>query len=116
MDLIVPVLLQLAVTSPLLLVWLVGIVLAVLRLHDARFRLVLIALILFLILNVTGTVVNLVLPISLQRRFMPAAEIGAILGGVGLVRVLLETVGWVLLLVALFRRTPQDRLTGEGKA
>ena len=116
MDLIAPVLLQLAVTSPLLLVWLVGIVLAALRLHDPRFRLVLAALILFLILGVAGTVVNLVVPISLQRRFMPASEIGVILGGIGLVRVLLETVAWGLLLVALFRRTPQGRLAGEGKA
>ncbi len=115
MDLILPVLLQLAITSPLLLIWIVGIVLAALRLHEPRFRLVLIALILFLLLGIAGTVINLILPITLQQRYMSAAQIGAILGGIGIVRVLLESVGWLLLFVALFQRTPRAQLTNEGK-
>ncbi|WP_407572518.1 hypothetical protein [Deinococcus altitudinis] len=110
MDLIAPVFLQLAITSPLLLLWLVGIVLAVLRFREPRFRLVLIALLLFLVLNVAGTIINLVLPINLQRRFMSAVEIGGVLSAVGIVRVLLEGVGWVLLLLALFKRAPEERV------
>jgi len=110
MDLIAPVLLQLAITSPLTLIWLVGTVLAALRLQEPRFRLVLIALLLFLVLNIASTVINLVLPISLQRRFMSTAEIGGILSVVGIVRVLLEGVGWVLLLVALFQRSAEKHV------
>ncbi|MGY2893167.1 hypothetical protein [Deinococcus sp. UYEF24] len=115
MDLIVPVLFQLAINSPLFLIWVVGIVLASLRLRERRFRLVLIALLLFLILNIAGNVINLTLPITLQRRNMGASEIGAVLSTVGTVRVLLESVGWVLLLLALFQRTPQDRMSTESK-
>ncbi len=115
MDLIGPVLLQLVFTSPLLLLWIVGIVLACLRLRDPRFRLVLIAMVLFLVLGVAGTVVTLALPIQLQRRNMTATEIGAVLSTVGIIRVLLESGGWVLLLVALFQRTSYARMPEAGQ-
>ncbi len=108
MEFIGPLLLQFTVTSPLFITWIVGIVLAALRLREdpTRFRLTLVALVLLLAAGIAGQTVSLVLPISLQRNGVTPAQLGLVLGWVALANTLVQTGAWVLLLVALFRRSP----------
>lgn len=104
-DLITGFPFQLASAAPLLLVWSVGIILAVTRRHEApaTFRLVLIALVLLLLTGVVGVVVNTVLPFLVLRGEVGVGRSGLVLGAVGVVRTLVDA-AWVLLLVALFPR------------
>lgn len=113
MDLIGSTFLQLALSSPLFLVWIIGIVLAALRLREPRFRVVLIALVLFLILGIGGVIINSVLPVTLMRRSFTAAQVGGVLGFVGLIRIILEAGTWGLLLIALFRVARPSPLSKE---
>ena len=103
MELFGPILLQLAVNTPLYLAWLVGIVFALIRWRASlRFRLVGIALVVFLLVGLAATVMNTVLPITLMREGLGAARLGLVLSVVNVVHTLVSTAGWVLILVALF--------------
>lgn len=108
MDLVLSLLPQLVLSAPLLLLWTVGLVLAVSRRHEApaTYTPVLIALGLFLVMGLVNLVATSVLPITMMRGGAGAARIGAVLGALGLVSTLVNGTGWVLLLLALFRRGP----------
>lgn len=75
MDRLAPLLLQLAIPFPLLLIWTVDLVLAALRFGEPRFRLAVVALVLVL-LGISAPAVNLVVPITLERRGDRAATRG----------------------------------------
>ncbi|BDP41552.1 hypothetical protein DAETH_15210 [Deinococcus aetherius] len=69
----------------------------------------LIALILLLVTGVVGTAANAVLPFLILRGDVGVAGNGLILAAVGVVRTLLDTAAWVLLLLALFPRRGRGR-------
>jgi uncharacterized membrane protein len=96
----------LAIQSPLFLAWIVGIALAVInwRRHPARSLLVTIALAIMLVVGVVGGAIQAVLPFTLIDQGMSASQMGVVFSALGLVRILLDTAAWALLLVALFRR------------
>ncbi|WP_102125354.1 hypothetical protein [Deinococcus planocerae] len=108
-------LLQLAVASPVWIVLVVGIVLAAGRRREApaRYGLMLAALVLFLVLGVGSALVGALLPWTVVRQALPAAQVGAIYAVIGVVNTLLHAVAWVLLLVAVFRR-PTVQRPGQG--
>lgn len=103
MDLIQAVLLQILFQSPLLIAWIVGLILAgrLLSKHPPL-RWVLFALVVLLMTRLIGTVWNVSVPWWSAERALSAMEIGRILAVTGAMQMLLETLGWVLLLVGLF--------------
>ncbi len=103
MSLAFGILSSLAIHAPVLVVWLVGIVLALgsLERQPRVARLVLISL---GILVVQTLMLSTWLPLLLQRRDVSAAQMAAYFSALGFLNSLIAAVAWALLLVALFRR------------
>lgn len=90
--------------SPIYLVWLVGIILAIVfrQRHTKVSLLTVIALGVLLVETAIGTYLSVSLPMLLIRQDMNASAIGPILSAIGCVRSLIAAAMWGLLLVALF--------------
>lgn len=91
-------------TLPILLVWLVGIILAIVNWGKYP-RVSLVALIglgLLLLLTFTGTAISALLPFLMQRPGTSAPGIANIWGIFNIVLGLLRAGAWVLILVAIF--------------
>ena len=84
---------------PLFLVWIVGIVYAVKNWgkHPKISKLTSIALILFLLMT---TLQNTMLPLLI--RFLSSSQLGPVFLGIRIVSILLSTVLWIFVLVAIF--------------
>jgi hypothetical protein len=96
--------------SPIYLVWLAGIILAIVyRERHSRVSLLTgVALGVLLVETVIGTYLSVSLPVILFRRGIDASAIAPILNAVNCVRSLIAAAMWGLLLVALFgwRQSP----------
>lgn len=95
---------QFAIQVPLLLVWLVGIVLALLWWQRAP-KVALVTCVacgLFLLDALIGTAIVVALPNMLSERGQSAVQIGTAFGLVGMVRSLLHAALWVAVLFAIF--------------
>lgn len=105
----VAVLTSLGLQAPLFLAWVAGIVVAAVtwRKHATLSLLVTIALAIMLVVGVGLGAIQAALPFVLIERGMGAQEVGVALSAVGGLRILLDTVAWALLLIALFRRRPE---------
>lgn len=100
-----PVLLtSLGYQLPLMLVWLVGFVFAILRWkwHPRVSLLIVIALVLAFFGSIISVISNL-LPLYMSRNMnVAASQIGVYMGIIGVVNILLHFVMWILLIIALF--------------
>ncbi len=89
---------------PPLILWLVGIgvALATLRKHPRRSAFTLIALGLLLLENVATTGTSIAVPFLFARHNIEPATVGNILLAVNITSVLLKVVAWALLLITIF--------------
>ncbi len=106
MSLVFGILSSLAIHAPVLVVWLVGIALALesLERQPRVARLVLISLGILVVQTLIWTPLSTLLPLLLQRRDVSAAQMAAYFSALGFLNSLIAAVAWALLLVALFRR------------
>jgi len=99
------ILMQIVWRIPYLIVYLVGIVLAMMNRtrKPAAAMLTLFALVLMLMTTILGGISGM-LPLVLFRQHWPESRIGLVIGTFGLVRMLLDIGGIGLLLLAIFRQ------------
>lgn len=90
---------------PLVIIWIVGIVIAITswRKHPQISLYAVIGLGLLLLRGLFVTGANVWLPISMYERGMAVGRIGVITTMVGVLSALVASVGWVLILLAIFR-------------
>jgi hypothetical protein len=97
-------LLQFAIQTPLVLVWIVGIGLSLV--HWRRYPRIApatcIACTLFIADALVGTLISLLLPSLMVERGQSAAQIGGVFAAVGAVRSLFHAVLWAAILFAIF--------------
>ena len=100
------ILTSLATHAPVLVVWLVGIILALgsLERQPRVARLVLISLVIFVLQAVIFTPLATWLPLVLHSRGASAGQMGVYFAALGFLNSLIAAVAWALLLVAVFRR------------
>ena len=104
MDILFPVLSQLAIQAPLILVWLAGMVLALVWWQRAPKVAVVTcaACAVFMVDALIGTFLSATLPSTLIERGQSASEVGFAFAVIGTVRALLHTVLWCGVLFAIF--------------
>jgi hypothetical protein len=100
---VVPTIQTVLVQIPVLLVWLVGVVLALVywRRHPMVSTLVLTALGLLFITALFGASLNWWLPL-IHARGVPAARFGLIIGIISIIRAMINATAFALLLAAIF--------------
>ncbi len=112
MELLFPaVLTQFLLQIPLYVVWLVGAILCIIRWrqHPSVSLLALVAILLFFLLSIVGTLTAYLLPIIWRGSLAPLTAIR------GIVQVFGNMIGWMLLLAAIFgwrsepAKTPVDQ-------
>ena len=111
---LIPSLAVLAGGTPVYLALLTGIVLAIVkwREHPLASMLALIGLGLMLLLSIGGTLINVWLPISLERAGKSMPEISATISIVGIARSFIAAVCWGLIVAAIFiGRRPEKSTT-----
>jgi hypothetical protein len=101
-----------------LLVWLAGIVIALItwKKHPRVSLLAVVALAILLILNLVGSALNMLLPLYLQQSGVGFSQIGIINIARGIVQALVVALAWSLILAAMFgwRKAEAPRTpTGE---
>lgn len=103
-EILPAIFLQYAAQAPLYLIWLIGIVLATLRMqrHPRVSTLVIIALILFILQSLIGTALSIWLPLTLRDGGLSASDIGSVFAFIGVFQTLVSAAGWICLLIALF--------------
>lgn len=112
MELVGPGFAQLFVGIPVFLVWIAGIVLALVtwRRHTRVSLLVVIALVIFILESLVGGFVNTWLPLNFRSQFgTNVSQIGWVLTAWSCVRSILSAIAWGLILAAIFawRQDPQ---------
>ena len=103
-DTILPTLIAYLVQSPILLVWLIGLVLATVywRRHPRVSLLTVIALVVFLIETLVNTYINMWLPLLLSRRGMESSQMVQLLGIKNIVTSIIIAIGWSMVVAAIF--------------
>jgi len=98
-------LVNLLVYTPLLLVWIIGLVLAGILWSRQRTVAVLLVsgCLLALFTELTGGLLNVSLPFFYSSRGRSATQLGLIFGVIGIIRSLLLSAAWGLLLAAVWR-------------
>jgi hypothetical protein len=97
-------LLQFAIQTPLVLVWIVGIGLSLVhwRRYPRIASVTCIACALFIVDALVGTLISIALPSVLVERGQSAAQIGGVFAAVGAARALFHAVLWAAILYAIF--------------
>ena len=100
---------------PVYLVWVVGIVLAIInwRRHPGAAQLTLAALFLFFITSIEGTAISSWLPLTLHARAMAARQMGIVSGIVSVIRAIFNALAFAILLVAIFGWREEFRVQKE---
>lgn len=100
----VSILSQYLIQSPVYLVWIAGIVLAIARWrrHPTVSLLTLASLVLFSARSLIGTFLNVWLPITLHEQGIGAERIGVFLAARGVISALVAALAWGLLIAAVF--------------
>jgi uncharacterized membrane protein len=95
--------------APVYLMWLIGIVLAIIyyRRRPAAAMFTLIAMVILLMTSVFGSILNAWLPLAWHTRGLPIGQVGLVQGVLSLTRSLLNAVAFALLLAAIFSRWRQ---------
>ena len=104
----------LIVQLPLILVWVIGLVLAIIRWkrHPRASLFTLIAITGLMILSLAGSLLSVWLPVMIRTGGWDVSRIGVINTAVGFVRSLLAAILWGLLLAAIFgKRNENDQET-----
>jgi hypothetical protein len=117
LDYLFPLLGQYAIQSPLLLVWIAGLVLALVRWQRDRRTAILIGIVcaISIVDLLIATYLTVMLPIIVVQRGGSAAQIGVVFGIIGAVRSALHAVLWAMVLFAVFgRRKTDDAATAGG--
>jgi hypothetical protein len=106
MDLVIPTAFQLAIHVPQFAIWIVGIYLAVSRRHEhpTGYPLAAIAFALLLVVPIISVIVTTALPGFMAQRDMSAMQIGMAFSIFSVFSIIISTVAWILVLIALFRR------------
>lgn len=104
MDVVLASLASLAINAPLYLVWLAGIVLAVVRRprHPRVSLCITIALVVLLLVSISATIFAATVPLIVLRNGWTASQLGAIFAFVNGSARLIDAAAWVLVLVAAF--------------
>lgn len=99
-----PVVKNLVFISPLIAVWVAGIAIAIVRRqrHPKASLWAIIALAILIVLAVTNTIANILLPWTVRNWGWSSAEMGQIFDAKALVISLLQSGAWVMLLYSLF--------------
>jgi hypothetical protein len=102
-----------ALQAPVYLIWLGGILLAILtwRKNPRVSLLSVIALALLLLNSILGTVLNSLIPIMMQRSGMDFRQFGMISLIRGLLQTVIACVAWILVLAAVFGWRKQQNAT-----
>lgn len=94
---------QLVSTLPLLVVWIIGLVLSLTRMgQDRRYGLMAVAFVIFLLAGLAGSFSGVLVASVAASRDVAAAS--AAITMFSLAIVLVNCIGWIVLLVAIFRR------------
>ncbi|KAB8143742.1 hypothetical protein F8S13_07475 [Chloroflexia bacterium SDU3-3] len=94
---------QLVSTVPLLVIWIIGLVLSLTRMgQDRRYQLTAVAFGIFLLAGLAGSFSGVLIASVAARSDITTAS--WVIGLFGLAIMAVNCVGWVLLLLALFRR------------
>lgn len=106
MEIVVSVLMVMSTSVPLYLLWLVGIVLALVRMREQphHYRLVAISLAILLVVSVFGIGFSVIMPFMMREDARTFEEITNALVVVNIIGQIVNCIAWVLLLVALFAR------------
>jgi hypothetical protein len=106
---IIATLTVLATSTPIYIVWLVGLILAIVnwKKMPKASLLTIIAIVILFLAGVAGQVFSLNYPIMANDSGLSYAKIGLVMAIVGIANVLLTTACWGMLLAAIFgRRNP----------
>lgn len=114
MDTLFPFLSQLAIQAPLIVVWLVGMVLALMwwRRAPKVAAVTCAACAIFAVDALIGSFISVALPSMLIQRGQSPSQLGYAFAAIGIVRSLLHTVLWCGILFAIF----SGRGQGAGEA
>ena len=111
MQTLLPTLSALVIQLPVLLVWLIGSILAIVfwKRHPKVSLFAMIGVCGLLLLTLITTYLNLWLPLMLSDRGVSATQIGITLGIKGIVTSVLSACFWVMIFVAIFgwRKKPE---------
>jgi hypothetical protein len=104
MERLIPTLTVYLTQLPVILVWLIGLVLALVywRRHPTVSLLAIIAIVGFLVTSLVGTYLSVWLPLTLQERGWSIGRIGILMTARGVIGSLISAVLWALLLAAVF--------------
>ncbi len=106
MELVIPTALQLAIHLPQFAIWIVGIYLAMSRRHEhpTGYPLAALAFGILLVMSFISVIVTTTLPGFMAQRGMTPTQIGMAFSFFSIVSIIVSTVAWILVLIALFRR------------
>ena len=104
MDVVIAALASLAINVPLYLVWLAGIVVAIVRRrqHPRVSQLVITGLAMLLLVSIFASMFNVLIPRLVMRNGWNANQTGVMIALVSGAARLVETAAWVLILIAVF--------------
>ena len=114
MENLVSALAPLLITIPQLLIWLVGIAIAISRwrMHPKVSRLALMAFIIQIVFTLVSRFLSVWLPIFMRESGWSSFEIGYIFPAISLITTLGDSIAWILVLCAIFgwRNSSQGQL------
>jgi hypothetical protein len=104
MEALIPTLSAIAVSTPLILVWVIGIVLAFSRWqrHPRVSQFTLIACAAMIANIVVGRFLTIGLPITMRDSGWTTSQIGLIYAAIGIVSALIAAAAWIMILCAIF--------------
>ena len=104
MEALIPTLGAIAVSTPIIIVWVIAIVLALLRWqrHPRVSQFVIIACAVMIVNLVVSRFITIWLPITMRDRGWTMSQIGLIFSAIGIVSALIAAAAWVMILCAIF--------------
>lgn len=95
---------------PFYLVWVVGIIFAVIQRaeHPSRSNLLIAGFALFIVASIAQASFNSLLPVMMMQQDLNASQIGSTLAAAGLLFVAINCCAWVLILIAIFKKPRSD--------
>jgi len=108
-------LISLIAQMPVILVWIVGIVLAVVRWrwHSTVSTFTLVALFGFLITSLVNAYLNVNLPLLLQEKGYSLSQIGTIAAIRNILSVLIDSLLWILIILSIFGWREKSSTSGQ---
>jgi multisubunit Na+/H+ antiporter MnhC subunit len=104
MEVLIPTLSAIAISTPVIIVWVIGIILALSRWrrHPRVSQFALIACAVMIINLVVGRFLTIGLPITMRDRGWTMSQIGPIFAAIGIITALISAAAWTLVICAIF--------------